>query len=240
MNAALIEHSVSALMVEDQAELREAIATSLSMFGIAVAGVGSAQEFRDRLAAERFDIVIVDIALPDGDGLTLVRTLTEDPTGPGIIILTAAGETEDRIRGFASGADLYFAKPVDIRELAVAAIRLAQRLRKIVPARVTPAAEGWTLSRARWAIESPGGDWVSLTPKEMRFLEALVVDPGAVVKRIDILARLGYADDAAGNRSLDALVRRLRIKAGELLANSLPIRTIHGIGYAFADSVTVE
>ncbi|HEY1723140.1 MAG TPA: response regulator transcription factor [Magnetospirillaceae bacterium] len=238
MTDSFANHPVTALMVEDQSDLRAAIEAALSMFGIKVSGVGSAAEFRSNLRAHRFDLTIVDLGLPDSDGLSLVRELTETPDGPGVIILTAASETEDRIKGFASGADLYFTKPVDCRELAVAGIRLAQRLRK-APSFDPPAASAqratasWTLQPARWMLESPAGIAVNLTTKEMAFMETLA-SANATVERSQILLRLGYQDDDGGNRSLDALVRRLRIKAEEALEGGLPIRTVHGIGYIFS------
>ncbi len=245
MTEAVIDRPVRALMVEDQDDLRVAIESSLSMFGIKVTGVGTAAAFRERIAGDAFDLAIVDLGLPDGDGLSLVRALTDDPTGPGVVILTASGEIEDRIKGFASGADLYFTKPVDCRELAVAAIRLAQRLRKwTAPPEIShalPSAPGrWTISRAQWALRSPGGGPVSLTPKEMAFMDALAAAANAAVPRAQILNLLGYADDAGGNRSLDALVRRLRMKTYGALAVTLPIRTLHGIGYMFTEALVAE
>ncbi len=233
------DHPISAIMVEDESDLRMAIEASLSMFGIKVHGVGNAAAFRDRMRIEQFDLAIVDLGLPDGHGLSLVRDLTDKPEGPGIIILTAAGEIDDRIRGFASGADLYFTKPVDCRELAVAAIRLAKRLRRPLPPEPpsTPsplATADWILRPSRWVLDSPTGAPLNLTNKELAFMETLAVAANATVARSQILDRLGYAEDEAGNRSLDALVRRLRIKADETLGNTLPIRTVHGIGYVFS------
>lgn len=242
MTEPAVNHPITALMVEDQSDLRAAIEASLSMFGIKVHGVGSASEFRDALPIGQFDLAIVDLGLPDGNGLALVRNLTETPDGPGVIILTAAGETEDRIKGFASGADLYFTKPVDCRELAVAAIRLAQRLRRAPsfdppPASSPPATASWRLQPARWMLESPTGTAVNLTTKEMAFMQALAA-ANATVARSQLLSLLGYLDDDGGNRSLDALVRRLRIKADEALDGGLPIRTVHGVGYIFSAPLT--
>lgn len=245
MTEAVIDRPIRALMVEDQDDLRAAIESSLSMFSINVTGVGTAAAFQQRIAADAFDLAIVDLGLPDGDGLTLVRALTEDQAGPGVVILTAAGETEDRIKGFASGADLYFTKPVDCRELAMASIRLVQRLRRWTsPPEISlplPSQSGrWTLSRAQWSLRAPAGELVSLTPKEMAFVDALAASPNAAVPRAQILGLLKYADDAGGNRSLDALVRRLRMKTYGALALTLPIRTLHGIGYMFTEALVAE
>ncbi len=238
MNDLSTDQTLSALMVEDESELRSAIESSLSIFGIVVHGVGNAADFRERLPKQRYDLAIVDLGLPDGDGLSLVRDLTDKPEGPGVIILTAASEIEDRIKGFATGADLYFSKPVDVRELATAAIRLAKRLRKAPSpepaANAAQSAALWTLRPAQWVLDSPTGTPMHLTTKEMAFMETLAAGASTTIARSHVLNRLGYIDDEGGNRSLDALVRRLRIKADETLGINLPIRTVHGVGYIFS------
>ncbi len=234
-----MDHPITALMVEDEEDWRTAIEASLALFGIKVDGVGTVAAFHERIRSRRYDLVIVDLGLPDDHGLSIVRHLTDTPGGPGVIILTGSAATEDRIKGFATGADLYFAKPVDVRELAVAAIRLAQRLRQLQaepspPVPSSKSAARWVLRPAQWALEGPAGASVRLTIKETAFMEALSRAADTSALRAHILQQLGYVDDDAGNRSLDALVRRLRIKVDEALNARLPVETVHGIGYVFS------
>lgn len=235
--------SVSAILVEDDQDLREALVDTLGGLGLTVTGTGCALEFYQSLLGRRYDLAIVDLGLPDGDGLSIVRFLAERGD-MGIIILTAAGETEDRISGFHSGADLYFVKPVDCRELVAAAARLAMRRTTCAapapaPAPVPPP-ECWVVRPARWQLASPAGTAMPLTRKEMEFINLLARHPTRVVRRSDALQLLGYNDDLAGNRRLDALVSRLRLKADSLLGRSLPVSTVHGVGYTFSAPMVID
>lgn len=235
-------HSVAAILVEDDQDLREALVGTLGGLGLTVTGAGCALEFYQSLLGRRYDLAIVDLGLPDGDGLSIVRFLAERGD-MGIIILTAAGGTEDRISGFHSGADLYFVKPVDCRELAAAATRLATRRAVCAAAAAAPpaaASECWVVRPAQWRLVSPAGTAMPLTPKEMKFINLLARHHKRVVRRSDVLQLLGYSDDTAGNRRLDALVSRLRLKADSLLDRSLPVSTVHGVGYAFSAPMLIE
>jgi len=235
------DHSVAAILVEDDRDLREALVGTLGGLGLTVTGTGCALEFYQSLLGYRYDLAIVDRGLPDGDGLSIVRFLAERGD-MGIIILTAAGETENRIDGFRSGADLYFVKPVDCRELAAAATRLTMRRATCAAAALVPAAPSgcWIVRPAQWQLVSPAGAAMPLTPKEMEFVNLLARHHRRVVCRSDALRLLAYHDDTAGNRRLDALVSRLRLKAESLLGRSLPVSTVHGVGYTFSAPMTID
>ncbi|BAI76240.1 response regulator (plasmid) [Azospirillum sp. B510] len=238
------------ILLEDDEDQRDALVMTLCGLGLAVEGVGSMADFYRRLLVQRYDVAIVDLGLPDGDGRSVVHFIAEH-TSMGIIILSAAGDIEERIRGFHTGADLYFVKPVDCRELAAAAVRLFNRSsggRLPRPAagadRKTGGgggmrAECWLLVPSRWLLVAPDGGEMMLTPKEMRFIEVLARQPGEVVPRNVFIRHLGYPDDTGGHRRLEALIRRLRMKAEEVLGRSLPVSTVHGVGYSFSRSLTV-
>lgn len=233
---------VRVLLLEDDDDQREALVATLLGLGLAVDGAASVADF-DRLlrSAAFYTVAIVDLGLPDGDGRQVVRVLAEQTT-MGIIILSAEGDVDERINGFDIGADLYFVKPVDGRELASAVRRLAgRRGTETLPADA-PATERtpWRLFRSLWQLSSPGGGEVPLTPKEMQALELLAKQPGEVVSRRELLLHLDYPDDAGGHRRLEALIRRLRLKLDDVSPDGPPISTSYGVGYAFSRPLTLE
>lgn len=229
-----IQPAVRVLLLEDDEDQRYALAVTLRRLDLDVDAVGTVAEFHQRLRSQTYAVAIVDLGLPDGDGRSVVRFL-DKLTSMGIIILSVHGDVEERIHGFGIGADLYFVKPVDCRELASAAIRLASR--RVIGA--SPPVQRrlqatWSLIPSRSELISPGGVGAPLTPKELLFIDALAPPPGGVVSRSDLLLRLGYPDDAGGHRRLEALIRRLRLKLEEVSEDGPPISTAYGIGYAFS------
>ncbi len=227
---------VRTILVEDDQELLDALVPTLNGLGVETVGVPCATEFLQALLAESFDVAIIDLGLPDGDGLSLVRFLAER-NDIGLIILTAAGEDEDRIRGFTSGADLYFVKPVNCRELAAAATRLAKRRGAAKADAYTGA---WVVRRKEWRLMAPAGGVVSLTFKEAEFLSCLGARAGEAILRSELLERLSGGAEPVDTRSLDALVRRLRLKVETTLGGALPVRTVHGVGYLFSEPLMID
>lgn len=228
------------IIVDDEIDLREGIEECLSLLGFEVVGVGSALEFFQRVATDSFDVAIVDVGLPDQNGFDIATVLTKRPE-MGIILMTALGTTEDRIRGFASGADLYFVKPVDCRELGAAINSLRRRLeggRGSAEAGAVPSGV-WTFDRTRWALRAAGDMEIGLTSAEVTLLEELVRQPGETATRRDLLTALGYDEDEAGNRNLEAIVRRLRRKIEGAAGMKAPIQTVHSRGYLFSAPVAV-
>ncbi|WP_044561876.1 response regulator transcription factor [Azospirillum sp. B4] len=227
------------VLVEDDVDLRELLAQCLSSQGLAVTTAGSGLELYRQIAKEPADIVILDIGLPDQDGYAIASFLRAN-TNMGLIILTARSRVDDRLKGFTSGADLYFVKPVDCRELAVATINLARRLSaapdggegQTLP--TTPSSDPWVLDSARWSVHSPRGLPVRLTAKEFDLVVALTQDPGRAVDRTALLEMLDYANTVQGSRGLDALVSRLRRKIEAAVGEAFPIQTVHAKGYLFS------
>ncbi|MDZ5650471.1 response regulator transcription factor [Nitrospirillum sp. BR 11828] len=227
------------VLVEDDVDLRELLAHCLSSQGLSVATAGSGLELYQQIAKEPADIVILDIGLPDQDGYTIASFLRAN-TNMGLIILTARSRVDDRLKGFTSGADLYFVKPVDCRELAIATINLARRLAAGPEAgepqtlQPTPSSEPWVLDSSRWSIHSPRGLPVRLTAKEFDLVVALTQEPGRAVDRTELLEKLDYANTVQGSRGLDALVSRLRRKIEAAVGEAFPIQTVHAKGYLFS------
>jgi DNA-binding response OmpR family regulator len=220
------------IVVEDDADLRTQMVAYLSLSGFRVSGVGSAAELYRRMAVENFGVIILDLRLPDEDGLS-VAAHVRTHAGTGIIMVTARSQVEDRVRGREAGADAYLTKPVDMRELVAAVKSLFRRLGQGAPP--APAAAHWRLNKSAFTLSAPGGGEIAVTPNEMALLWELAAAAGTVVGRGRLLGVLGYDPDDVGNRNLDAALRRLRLKVAERMGVSLPIRTVHSIGYLLSE-----
>nr|WP_298720545.1 response regulator transcription factor [uncultured Steroidobacter sp.] len=225
---------VRVALVEDDHELREALAENLRLNGIEVAQADSARTFFEALRASPIDVAIIDVNLPDASGFELARGLARGEARPGVIILTARVGHHDRRQGYAEGADLYMTKPVDSEELLLAVRNLARRVRD---ARGTPAQSGadhsaWTLDVARKLLLSPRGVSIVLSGREVLLLEQFIKAAGEPVSRASLAAIMGYGMPGPENRGLDAALRRLRDKAAAQ-GLELPLLIIHSIGIRF-------
>jgi len=219
---------------EDQALTRKYILSGLAHFGIRAVGVCDGIELEAHLKVHPVDIVILDIGLPGEDGYSIATRLRHERPHLGIVMLTARDETNDRVLGLDCGADLYFAKPTDMRELASALGSLHRRLRLNQPS-APPA--GWRLDPLRARLVTPCGAEVPLTDNEQRFLAPLINQPGVVIDR-DALARaLDQVPDVYATRRMETMLSRLRAKVLKVSPqDSLPVRARHGRGYAFLSS----
>ncbi len=229
-----MDTGVKVLIVEDNHDLRESVVEYLEMAGVAAVGVGSAAEFYAAVATGGWNVVVVDIGLPDQSGYVLVEYLRSN-TAAKVIILTARNALDDRIRGYDAGADLYLAKPVDCRELAAAITSLTLRRESgpqhSVSSSPAPSRDTWTLARSDWSLVAPDGAVIALTGKEVRFLELLATTPGMPVPRGTLLLKLYNRHDEYTSRSLDSLVRRLRAKILAATDFPQPIKTAHAVGH---------
>lgn len=229
------------IVVEDEPALRETLLEQLRLHGFEVEGAGSALDFYRKMADAPADIAIIDLGLPDENGLDIVKWL-RSKGGTGIAVITGLGQVHDRIRGFKYGADLYFVKPVDSDELAEALRSLGRRLAsdKSLDRAAPPSNhEEWILDEARWELQPPGAEPVKLTATELKFMQVLVAHPGITASRQELCAELGYDPDEANDRSLDALVKRLRRKIESLTQDLAPIQTVHGRGYLFSAGLSL-
>jgi DNA-binding response OmpR family regulator len=229
---------VSIVIVDDEEDLRDAVVESLGDEGYRVAGVGDAAAFRSLAAATRIDAVILDMAMPGEDGLSLARWIRSN-SGMGIIFATAAGRPIDRIVGFETGADDYLVKPYSLRELSA---RLKGLLRRLPSDAASPIAvktkpEGG-LRRFGNCLFDPvaasltrDGQASSLTAAESRLLVLLTDNPGRVFSRAQLAAAIGMT--AENDRAVDSAVVRLRRKIEGDPASPQHLRTVRGEGYRF-------
>ncbi len=223
------------IVVEDEQALRVDLIDYLMAHGHEVSGAGSAEELRTALADRSKsapELIILDVGLPDGNGFDLAEEIRSN-WGGGIIMLTAFGATEDRIRGFHSGADIYLVKHAPLREILAATQSLLRRVQNTTQASTTANADHWSLNAADWVLRTPDGAEISLTSTEYGFLQALSECPGAPCLREDLIKRLARPQTVWNDRHLDAVISRLRRKVAGQTTLSLPVRMVYGKGYAF-------
>jgi two-component system, OmpR family, response regulator len=225
------------LLVDDDPEIREIVVRYLEGEGMEVAAVGSAAALRAELRAGGAEIVLLDLVLPDGDGLALMRELKAD-TAPGVILLTAKGEVIDRVLGLEMGADDYVAKPFHLRELLARIKSLQRRLRGTREEEATPLTNGiaflgFHLDRGRRELRAPDGRPIELTSGEFELLTAFVQAPGRVLSREQLLELTRGRSWEPYDRAIDVQVGRLRRKIEPDPARPSLIKTVRGAGYVF-------
>jgi phosphate regulon transcriptional regulator PhoB len=220
------------LVVEDEPDIRTLIVHHLTRDGFRCRTAGTGPEALARVRAAPPDLVVLDLMLPQMDGLEVCRRLRADPATAmvPIIMLTAKADEVDRVVGLEMGADDYIAKPFSPKEL-VARVRAV--LRRARPGEAAPPlrAGGVSLDAARHVVTVEGRP-VELTPKEFDLLHALLEATGRVLSREHLLNRVwGYARaDELESRTVDVHIRRLRAKLG---AEERRITTVKGVGYRF-------
>ncbi|KAA2237557.1 response regulator [Salinarimonas soli] len=232
-------------IVEDEPDLREAVAEYLSERGLTVVAAGSAAEFRAKAANAAIDVAVLDLAMAGEDGLSLARWLTGLDDPPGIIMATAAGSAVDRVVGLEVGADDYLVKPYDLRELLA---RIRSVLRRLPPAaaRRAPVADQRAeepgrllpVGRDRLDLQSrqlvkEDGRLVALTAAEFDLLEVLARRPNRPLSRGQLLDLAQAREDNDSERSIDVRITRLRRKLESDPGNPSLIRTVRGEGYMF-------
>ena len=229
------------LLLDDDAAIRALVADYLAQHGIAVQALATGAEFRRIAGAAQVDLVLLDLMLPDDDGLALcpwVKRLR--PTLP-VIMLTAQGDPISRVLGLELGADDYLPKPFEPRELVARIRAVLRRGQALAAAQGTEVHfAGWRFDRLRRQLQAPDGVLVALSAAEARLLNAFVDQPGRVLSRERLLALTRVPGGEASDRSIDLAVSRLRGKLGDAAAGAPLIRTLRGEGYCFDADVGFE
>lgn len=227
------------LVVEDEPSLRIDLVDYLAMRGFSAAGVGTAAALRAELRKPDLpDIIILDIGLPDGNGFDLAAQIRQNH-GCGIIMLTAHGEPDDRVRGFDSGADIYLVKHSSLREIEASVQSLLRRLQH-PQAAAGHAPDQWVLNRGSWLLTAPNRTDIRLTATEFAFVSALVEQAGQPRSRDSLAQLLARPQTSWDNRHLDAVVNRLRRKIKDTARLEAPIKMVYGHGYAFSAPARIE
>ena len=230
---------IRALIVDDDTQIRELLSAYLITFGIQGDGVGDGDAMRAALKAQHYDIIVLDLMLPGDDGLTLCRELRLSSAIP-IIMLTARGETADRVVGLELGADDYLVKPFDPRELVARINTILRRVQNggngeppIVDAGNEVFFNGWKLNRSTRELTTPTAIIVPLSNAEYRLLWVFIERPRRVLNRDQLLDAARGKSSEAFDRSIDLLVSRLRQKLGDDPKSPRLLKTVRGEGYLF-------
>ncbi len=226
-------------VVDDEAQIRAAVGEYLEIHGFRVSLADGGPALRRIMAgAPPVDLVVLDLNMPGEDGLTLARYLREH-SDVGIVILTAAGQTLDRIVGLEVGADDYMSKPFDLRELLARIKSVLRRLRTARTPRGAPAAgnalrfAGFTLHTDSHSLCDAGGRDIPLTSMEYDLLRAFAESPNRVLTREQLLEKAHRRDTDPFDRSIDVRIARLRRKIEKNPSKPQLIKTIRGAGYLF-------
>jgi two-component system, OmpR family, response regulator len=243
---------ITCLIVDDDPALRELVGDHLTRYGLAARLADSAAAMRRELQRGGIDIVLLDLMLPDGDGIELCRDLRMHSKLP-VIMLTAQGDPISRVLGLEMGADDYVAKPFEPRELLARIHALMRRSSGALAATPgeaagdgagTPRQEaagapasrgfgGWQIDWRNRMLVSPEGVGLSLSNVDYRLLAAFADHPGEVLSRAQLVEMTRSAAAESNERSIDLAVSRLRAKLRESLENPQFIRTVRGRGYQF-------
>jgi DNA-binding response OmpR family regulator len=218
------------LLVEDEKTLRETLAYNLTQAGYQVAQSGNGIDALDLVRAETFQLIVLDIMLPELDGLSFCRILRREQSTP-IIFVTARGAELDRIIGLESGADDYIVKPFSLDEF-MARVRVV--LRRTSAARLIEQVESDNLVLdLRGRRVRLNGQLIKLSHKEFELLSTLMQNRGAVLTRDLLVQQVWGLDHPDNDRTVDVHVRWLREKIEADPSNPQRIVTVRGVGYRF-------
>ncbi len=228
------------LIVEDEPNIRELVRSHLESEGYECVSVADGRGALDLVNRQPFDVILLDLMLPGTDGLSLCRAIRNEGRNreAPILMLTARREEGDKLAGFDHGADDYLTKPFSIKELSARVGALTRRIRRTtldpLAAARPIAMKGVRLDPARRSVRVRGVD-VPMTPHEFRLLYRLAFNPGEVFTRERLLAEIWQGEAFVTGRSIDTLVRRIRLKIEPDPAAPRYILTVWGDGYKFAD-----
>lgn len=218
------------LVVEDEPDLCGAIVSFLNLSGFIADGVQSLFEFTAWIRTHDCDLVVLDRKLQDGEGLSIAKDIRAGGRR-GLVILTGRGTIDDRLQGYAHGADHYLIKPVDLPELAAILNSIYLRL----PANP----QRWELDTVHWRLMAPNNAAINLTRSELIVLQCLAISPGESVARQEIIQALGFRPSEYDPKRMEVLMRRLRKKIESTTQHAPPIETVHAFGYAFTADLRV-
>ena len=224
------------LIVDDEPAIRESLAFALKRDGFDIAEAASLREAQARVA--RADLVVLDLVLPDGNGLDFLRALRARSDVP-VIVLTSRDEETDRVVGLEMGADDYVLKPFSPREVAarVRAVlrRSAMREEKADDEEKTVRGPGGLLVDPRTRKAAVSGNPLSLSRTEFNLLAVFLRSPGRVFERSQLLDAVWGSDVVVGDRTVDVHVKALRRKIEEAGGDPLLVETVRGVGYRLKD-----
>jgi DNA-binding response OmpR family regulator len=226
----------SILLVEDDAFQRKAAETYLANHDLKVIAVENGAQMRRQVSRAMPDLVLLDVQLPgQEDGFALARWLRESSTRVGIIMLTAAGDSVDKVLGLESGADDYVAKPYEPRELLARCKSVLRRsANKTTPSRLERVRMGrHTLDLTKRTLNDETGVDVAVTAGEFDILKTFAENPNRPLSRDWLLETTSHRARDPFDRAIDLRITRIRRKIEPAPEKPTVIRTVRGIGYMF-------
>lgn len=221
------------LVIEDDAAIRCGVVDALELDGYEVTQADTALGGIASVGQSECDIVLLDLVLPDGDGLDVLKEIRGVRPKLPVIILTARGEEPDRIKGLKLGADDYVVKPFSVQELT-ARIEAVLRRATPEPTREQVSVPGGLVDFRRCELTFDDGATIELSEREADILRYLAGRPGKPVSRDELLSEVWKIDPrGVQSRTIDMHIARLREKLRDSSANPAVIRTVRGRGYAF-------
>lgn len=215
------------ILLEDEPVLRDELGDFLKAVGYAPCCCASLAEFERDFDPARHRLAIIDIGLPDGDGLQLIQRLRSHGQQLGIVVFSARSTGADRVQGLAAGADHYLGKGCDLDELEATLAALARRLG------LRQRQALWRLELAPRRLLAPGAPPLPLSQQDLVVLQCLMREAGSLVSRRRIVEALGADYLDYDQRRLDTQMRRLRRRVQELSGQELPVKTLRNTGYSF-------
>ncbi|WP_037312784.1 response regulator transcription factor [Ruegeria halocynthiae] len=223
-------------IVDDEPEIRRILTDALEDAGFRTQSFSRAREFEASLKRVTPDVCLVDLSLPDTDGLALVHRLALEQ-GAAVIIISGRAQVQDRVTGLELGADDYITKPFDPAEV-VARIRARLRSPRVQGSHSDVAGfNGWTAHFDRYVLEDGSGAEIPFSHAEGEVLRLFLESPKRLISRAQMQEALGGAVGDSFDRAMDVRISRLRTKLGEDPKNPRLIKTIYGAGYIFLGDV---
>lgn len=240
------------ILLEDEPVLRQELAEFLDSLGYTPLCLSHLAAFEQQFDAQRHRLAVIDIGLPDGNGLELIRRLRQAQEPVGIVVFSAHNTNTDRIHGLEVGADYYLGKGCDLDELAATLAALTRRLQLVPPISSSfttahlPLDEGeaavqspWRLALGPGRLDIADAPSVPLSPQDATVLHCLMSEPGNVISRGQIVQALGANLLDYDQRRLDTQMYRLRQRVEEISGKPLPVRTLRNNGYCFYEPATI-
>lgn len=223
-------------ILDDEPAIRAMLSDALEEAGFRTMSFGRATEFEAALQGATPDVCLVDLSLPDKDGLTLVHRLALEQ-GATVIIISGRAQVQDRITGLELGADDYIIKPFDPTEVVARVRARLRRGQSQAQSGNTASFNGWTAHFDSYLLEDESGDKTPFSHAEGQVLRLFLERPNRLVSRAVMQEILGGAAGDSFDRAMDVRISRLRTKLKEDPKNPSLIKTIYGAGYIFLGDV---
>ena len=223
------------LIVDDDQRIRELLQKYLMRNGFMVSIARDAAQAKRLLKGLAFDLIVLDIMMPEQDGLSLTRELRETIDTP-ILLLTARNEVEDRISGLEAGADDYLPKPFEPKELLLRIHAILRRMPDVAPPQDTP--KMLSLGATRYDVQKgelwEGNTQIRLTSTELELMRIFSKNIGQALSRMDLVTQMGREDGNSQDRAIDVQITRLRKKIETNPKEPRYLQTVRGSGYMLA------